>query len=160
MIHGSPHPPLWLRDHPHVAASGKAPSSRGRRIASAGTSAAKRKQPERSKKGEAPSKDSPARAAKIQKTSATKGSKEVLTLKAAIASPPLTEEDIPEGVSAPVSRKPVRKTRAGKKTFVPPAFPSAPSSIAARVTARKSSRGVVYSEKRVSVLILASLFVN
>jgi hypothetical protein len=81
VIHGSPHPPLWLRDHPHVAASGKAPSSRGRRFASAGTSAVKRKQPDRSKKGEAPSKDSPARASKRKKTSATKGSKEVLILK-------------------------------------------------------------------------------
>uniref|UniRef100_A0A2N9H6Y4 Aminotransferase-like plant mobile domain-containing protein n=1 Tax=Fagus sylvatica TaxID=28930 RepID=A0A2N9H6Y4_FAGSY len=78
VIHGSPHPPLWLRDHPHVAASGKAPSSRGRRIAPAGTSAAKRKQPDRSKKGEAPNKDSPARASKRKKTSATKGSKEAL----------------------------------------------------------------------------------
>ena len=52
----------------------------------------------------------------------------------------------------------MKKTRAGKKTFVPPAFPGAPSSIAARVAARKSSRGVVYSEKRVSVFVLASLF--
>uniref|UniRef100_A0A2N9IMQ7 Aminotransferase-like plant mobile domain-containing protein n=1 Tax=Fagus sylvatica TaxID=28930 RepID=A0A2N9IMQ7_FAGSY len=142
------HPPLWLRDHPHVAAPGKVPSSRGRRTASAGTSAVKRKQPERSKKREAPSKDSPARASKKKKTSATKGSKEVLILKTAITSPPLAGEDIPKGVSAPVSKKPVRKTRAGKRTFVPPAFPSAPSSITARVAARKSSRGVVYSEKR------------
>uniref|UniRef100_A0A2N9GXU8 Aminotransferase-like plant mobile domain-containing protein n=1 Tax=Fagus sylvatica TaxID=28930 RepID=A0A2N9GXU8_FAGSY len=148
VIHGSPHPPLWLRDHPHVAAPGKVPSSRGRRTASAGISAVKRKQPDRSKKGEAASKDSPVQASKKKKTSATKGSKEVLTLKTAIASPPLVGEDIPQGVSAPVSKKPMKKTRAGKRTFVPPAFPSAPSSIAARVAARKSSRGVVYSEKR------------
>ena len=39
VIHGNPHPSLWLRDHPHVAASGKVPSSRERRIASTGTSA-------------------------------------------------------------------------------------------------------------------------
>ena len=43
VTHGSPHPPLWLRDHPHVAASGKAPSSRGTRNVPAGASAAKRK---------------------------------------------------------------------------------------------------------------------
>uniref|UniRef100_A0A2N9IP86 Aminotransferase-like plant mobile domain-containing protein n=1 Tax=Fagus sylvatica TaxID=28930 RepID=A0A2N9IP86_FAGSY len=149
VTHGSPHPPLWLRDHPHVAASGKAPSSRGKRNVPTGASAAKRKQPERSSKGETPSKDSPARASKRQKASAMKGSKETLVLKAAAAaSPPLTGEDVPQGVSAPISKRTVKKTRAGKKTFVPPAFPGAPSSIAARVAARKSSRGVVYSEKR------------
>ena len=160
VIHGNPHPLLWLRDHPHVAAPGKVPSGRGRRTASAGTSAVKRKQTERSKKREAPSKGSPARASKKKKTSATKGSKEVLILKTTVTSPPLAGEDTPQGVSAPVSKKPIRKTRARKRTFVPPAFPSAPSSIAARVAARKSSRGVVYSEKRVSVLIPASLFFN
>uniref|UniRef100_A0A2N9GHJ1 Aminotransferase-like plant mobile domain-containing protein n=1 Tax=Fagus sylvatica TaxID=28930 RepID=A0A2N9GHJ1_FAGSY len=149
VTHGSPHPPLWLRDHPHVAASGKAPSSRGKRNVPTGASAAKRKQPERSSKGETPSKDSPAQASKRQKASAMKGSKETLVLKAAAAaSPPLTREDVPQGVSAPISKRTVKKTRAGKKTFVPPAFPGAPSSIAARVAARKSSRGVVYSEKR------------
>ena len=160
VIYGNPHPPLWLRDHPHVAAPGKVPSSRGRRTASAGIPAVKRKQPDRSKKREAPSKDSPARASKKKKTSATKGSKEVLTLKTAVESPPLAGEDIPQGVSAPASKKPMKKTRAGKRTFDPPAFPSAPSFIAARVAARKSSRGVVYSEKRVSVFILASSFVS
>uniref|UniRef100_A0A2N9GBT1 Aminotransferase-like plant mobile domain-containing protein n=1 Tax=Fagus sylvatica TaxID=28930 RepID=A0A2N9GBT1_FAGSY len=149
VTHGSPHPPLWLRDHPHVAASGKAPSSRGKRNVPTGASAAKRKQPERSSKGETPSKDSSARASKRQKASAMKGSKETLVLEAAAAaSPPLTGEDVPQGVSAPISKRTVKKTRAGKKTFVPPAFPGAPSSIAARVAARKSSRGVVYSEKR------------
>jgi hypothetical protein len=159
VTHGSPHPPLWLRDHPHVAASGKAPSSRGKRNVPTGASAAKRKQPERSSRGETPSKDSPAQASKRQKASAMKGSKETLVLKAAAAaSPPLTREDVPQGVSAPISKRTVKKTRAGKKTFVPPAFPGAPSSIAARVAARKSSRGVVYSEKRVSVFVLASPF--
>jgi hypothetical protein len=153
VIHGNHHPPLWLRDHPHVSAPGKMPSSRGRRTASAGTLAVKRKQPDRSKKREAPSKDSPAQASKKKKTSATKGSKEVLVLETAVTSPPLAGEDTAQGVSALVSKKPVRETRAGKRTFVHPAFPSAPSSIAARVAARKSSRGVVYSEKRVSVFI-------
>uniref|UniRef100_A0A2N9H2I7 Aminotransferase-like plant mobile domain-containing protein n=1 Tax=Fagus sylvatica TaxID=28930 RepID=A0A2N9H2I7_FAGSY len=149
VIYGNHHPPLWLRDHPHITAPGKVPSSKGKRNVSAGTPiAVKRKQPDRSKKGEAVSKDSPAQASKKQKTSAANGSKKVLTLKTVVVDPPPAEEDIPEGVSAPVSRKPVRKTRAGKRTFVPPTFPSAPSSIAARVAARKSSRGVVYSEKR------------
>jgi hypothetical protein len=55
---------------------------------------------------------------------------------------------------------PFLRTKARKRTFVSPAFPSAPTSIAARVAARKSTRGIVYSEKRVSVIILASLFVN
>ena len=160
VIHGNHHLPLWLRDHPHVSAPGKVPSSRGRRIASVGTPAVKRKQPGRSKKREAPSKDSLAQASKKKKISATKGSKEALVLKTAVTSPPLAGEDIAQGVSAPVSKKPARKTRAGKRTFIPPAFPSAPSSIAARVVACKSSRGVVYSEKRVSVFILASLFAN
>jgi hypothetical protein len=71
------------------------PSSRGRRTASTGTSAVKRKQPDRSKKREAPSKDSPIQASKKKKTSVTKGSKEVLTLKTAVTSPPLAGEDIP-----------------------------------------------------------------
>jgi hypothetical protein len=44
MIYGNHHPPLWLRDHPHIPAPGKVPSSRGRRTASAGTPAAKGKQ--------------------------------------------------------------------------------------------------------------------
>ena len=136
------------------------PSSRGRKTASAGTTAVKRKQPGRSKKREAPSKDSLTQASKKKKTSATKGSKEVLVLKTVVTSPPLAGEDIAQGVSAPVSKKPVRKTRTGKRTFVPPAFPSAASFITARVAARKSSRGVVYSEKRVSVFILVSLFAN
>jgi hypothetical protein len=154
VIYSNHHPPLWLRDHAHIAAPGKVPSSKGKMNVSAGTpTAVKRKQPDRSKKGEAVSKDSPAQASKKQKTSATKGSKEVLTLKTVVVDPPPAEEDIPEGVSAPVSRKPVRKTRAGTRTFVPPTFLSAPLSIAARVAARKSSRGVVYSEKRVRVFI-------
>uniref|UniRef100_A0A2N9F510 Aminotransferase-like plant mobile domain-containing protein n=1 Tax=Fagus sylvatica TaxID=28930 RepID=A0A2N9F510_FAGSY len=121
VIYGNHHPPLWLKDHPHIAAPGKVPSSRGKRNASAGTpTAVKRKQPDRSKKGEA----------------------------TAARDPVPADETAAEGVSAPVSKKPVRKTRAGKKTFVPPAFPSTPASIAARVAARKSGRGIVYSEKR------------
>uniref|UniRef100_A0A2N9H9H2 Aminotransferase-like plant mobile domain-containing protein n=1 Tax=Fagus sylvatica TaxID=28930 RepID=A0A2N9H9H2_FAGSY len=149
VLHGSPHPPLWLRDHPHVAAPGKVPSSKGKRNVSASTPiAVKRKQPDRSKKREAVSKDSPAQASKRVKTTAGRVGKEVLALKTAVQDPVPADETVAEGVSAPVSKKPVRKTRAGKKTFVPPAFPSAPASIAARVAARKSGRGIVYSEKR------------
>jgi hypothetical protein len=160
VIYSNHHPPLWLRDHPHVAAPGKLPSSRGRRIASVGTPAAKWKHSSKSKKREAPSKDSPAQVSKKRKTSAAKSSKEVLVLKTAVQKPSPTGKSTAQGVSAPASKKPVRKTRAGKRTFVPPAFPSAPSSIAARVAARKSTQSVVYSEKRVSVFILAPLFIS
>uniref|UniRef100_A0A2N9HKL8 Aminotransferase-like plant mobile domain-containing protein n=1 Tax=Fagus sylvatica TaxID=28930 RepID=A0A2N9HKL8_FAGSY len=149
VIYGNHHPPLWLRDHPHIAAPGKVPSSRGKRNASAGTpTAVKRKQPDRSKKGEAVSKDSPAQASKRVKTTAGRVSKEALVLKTAVQDPVPADETAAEGVSAPMSKGPIRKTRAGKKTFVPPAFPSTPASIAARVAARKSGRGIVYSEKR------------
>ena len=160
VIYGNHHPPLWLRDHPHIAAPGKVPSSRGRRTASISTPAAKEKHSSKSKKREAPSKDSPAQASKKRKTSAAKSSKEVLVLKTAVQKPSPAGESAVQGVSAPVSKKPMRKTRAWKRTFVPPAFPSAPSSIATRVAARKSTRSVIYSEKRVSVFILAPLFIN
>uniref|UniRef100_A0A2N9I300 Aminotransferase-like plant mobile domain-containing protein n=1 Tax=Fagus sylvatica TaxID=28930 RepID=A0A2N9I300_FAGSY len=100
------------------------------------------------RKGETVSKDSPAQASKRVKTTAGRVSKEALVLKTAVQDPVPADETAAEEVSAPVSKKPVRKTRAGKKTFVPPAFPSAPASIAARVAARKSGRGIVYSEKR------------
>jgi hypothetical protein len=160
MIYGNHHLPLWLRDHPYIAAFGKVPSNKGRRTASAGTPAAKEKRSSKSKKRAAPSKDSPTQASKKKKTSATKGSKEVLVLKTAVQDPSPAGESTAQGVSTPTSEKSVRKTRVGKRTFVPPDFPSAPSSIAARVAARKSTRNVVYSEKRVSVFILTSLFVN
>ena len=160
MIYGNHHPPLWLRDHPYIPAPEKVASSRGRRIASAGTSVAKGKQSSKSKKRKAPSKDSPAQASKKKKTSATRGSKEVLVLKTAVQNPSPAGESTAQGVSAPASKKPVRKTRVGKRTFVPLAFPSAPTSIAARVAACKSTRGIVYSEKRVSIFIFASLLVN
>jgi hypothetical protein len=158
MVYGNHHPPLWLRDHSYISAPGKVPSSRGRKTASVGTLAAKKKQSSKSKKREAPSKDSPAQASKKKKTSATKGGKEVLILETAVQDPSPAGESTVQGVSAPTSKKPVRKTRAGNRTFVPPTFPSAPSSIVARVVARKSTRSVVYSEKRVSVFILTSLF--
>ena len=70
------------------------------------------------------------------------------------------EENVAQGVSAPVSKRPIRKTRAGKKTFVPPTFPSIPTSIGARIIARKSTRSIVYSEKRVSVFTFVPLFIH
>ncbi len=139
MIYGNHHPPLWLRDHPHISAPGKVSSSRRRRTTSAGTSTAKGKQSSKSKKREALSKGSLAQASKKRKTNAAKGSKEVLVLKTVVQNPSPAEESSAQGVFTPVSKKPVRKTRAGKRTFVPPAFPSVPSSIAACVAARKSS---------------------
>uniref|UniRef100_A0A2N9EV39 Aminotransferase-like plant mobile domain-containing protein n=1 Tax=Fagus sylvatica TaxID=28930 RepID=A0A2N9EV39_FAGSY len=150
MIYGTHHPPLWLRDHPHIPAPGKVASNRGRRTTSVGTLAAKGKQSSKSKKREAPSKDSPAQASKKKKINATKGSREVLVLKTAVQNPSPAGESVAQRVSTPASKKPVRKTRAGKRTFVLPAFPSALTSIAARVTERKSTRGIVYSEKRQS----------
>ena len=135
-------------------------SSRGRRTASTGTPSAKEKQSSRSKKREAPSKDSPAQASMKKKRSAAKASRGVIILGTATQDPLPVEKSAAQGVSALVNKKPVRKTRVGKRTFVPPAFPSVPTSIAAWVAARKSTRGIIYSEKRVSVFILASLFVS
>ena len=160
VVYGNDHPPLWLRDHPHVAASGKVPSSRGRMTVSAGTPAVKEKQPNKSKKREAPSKDSPAQASKRKKTTTGRVSKEALVLKTVVQDPLPASEIAAQGVSAPVNKKPVRKTKAGKRTFVPPAFPSAPTSIAARVAAHKSTRSVVYSKRRMSIFIIASLFIG
>uniref|UniRef100_A0A2N9G1S4 Aminotransferase-like plant mobile domain-containing protein n=1 Tax=Fagus sylvatica TaxID=28930 RepID=A0A2N9G1S4_FAGSY len=130
VIYGNHHPPLWLRDHPHIAAPGKVPSSRGKRNVSAGTPIAKGQQSSKLKKREPPSKESPVRASKRKKTTAGRVGKEVLVQQVAVQDPLPAGESADQGVSAPVSKKPVRKTRAGKKTFVPPVFPSAPTSIA------------------------------
>ncbi len=143
----------------HIPAPRKVASSRGRRIAPAGTPTAKERQSSSSKKRKAPSKDSPTEASKKKKTSATRGSKGVLVLKTSIQDSLSAGKSAVQGVSALVSKKPIRKTIARKRTFVPPAFPNVPTSIAARITARKSTRGVVYFERRVSVFILASSFV-
>uniref|UniRef100_A0A2N9H6U5 Aminotransferase-like plant mobile domain-containing protein n=1 Tax=Fagus sylvatica TaxID=28930 RepID=A0A2N9H6U5_FAGSY len=102
------------------------PSSKERRTASVGTPATKGKQSSKSKKREAPSKDSPAQASKKRKTNAVKGSKEVLVLKTAVQDPSPAEESTVQGVSASLRHHP----------------------LLARVAARKSTRGVVYSEKR------------
>uniref|UniRef100_A0A2N9FSB1 Aminotransferase-like plant mobile domain-containing protein n=1 Tax=Fagus sylvatica TaxID=28930 RepID=A0A2N9FSB1_FAGSY len=97
---------------------------------------------------ETPSKDSSTRASKKKKTTAARASRGVIILDTAAQDPLLVEKSAAQGVFAPMSKKPMRKTRAGKRTFVPPAFPSVPTSIAARVAARKSTHGIVYSKKR------------
>ena len=66
------------------------------------------------------------------------------------------EESAAQGVSAPVSKRPVRKTRVGRKIYT--ALTS--SSLPASATARKSTQGIVYSERRVSVSRFALLFIN
>uniref|UniRef100_A0A2N9G9C9 Aminotransferase-like plant mobile domain-containing protein n=1 Tax=Fagus sylvatica TaxID=28930 RepID=A0A2N9G9C9_FAGSY len=156
-----PHPRLFVamntmttyanrQNHPHIPAPGKMASSRGRRTASAGTPVAKEKQSSKSKKKEALSKDSPTQASKKKKTSATKGNREVLVLKTVVQNPSPAGESTAQGVSTPASKKPMRKTRARKRTFVPPAFPSAPTSIAACIAARKSTHGI--SKQRADTL--------
>ena len=50
MIYSNHHPPLWLRDHPHIATPRKVTSSRGKMTASVGTPAIKGKQSSKSKK--------------------------------------------------------------------------------------------------------------
>ena len=74
MIYGDHHPPLWLRDHPHVLALGKVASNRGRRTALTGTPTTKEGQSSRSKKREAPSRDSPSKVSKKKKITAIKAS--------------------------------------------------------------------------------------
>uniref|UniRef100_A0A2N9GR74 Aminotransferase-like plant mobile domain-containing protein n=1 Tax=Fagus sylvatica TaxID=28930 RepID=A0A2N9GR74_FAGSY len=52
MIFGDHHPPLWLKDHPHVFAPGKVASSRGKRIVLIGTPIAKKGQSGSPRKGQ------------------------------------------------------------------------------------------------------------
>ena len=105
VIYGNHHPPLWLRDHPHIAAPGKVPSSRGKRNVSAGTTTAKGKQSSELKKREAPSKESPVRASKRKKTTAGRVGKEVLVPQVVVQDPLPAGESADQGVSAPVSKK-------------------------------------------------------
>ncbi len=84
MIFGDHHPPLWLRDYPHVPALGKVASNRGRRTTSAGTPTAKEGQSSRSRKKEAPNRDSPAQASKKKKTTAARASKGVIIQKTVV----------------------------------------------------------------------------
>ena len=70
------------------------------------------------------------------------------------------EKSAAQRVSTFVSKRLIRKTRAGEKTFVPPAFSSMPTSIGACIAARKSTRNIVYYEKRVSVSAFVSLFIH
>ncbi len=160
MLFGDYHPSWWLKDHPHMSASGKVASNRGRRTASTGTPAAKGGQSHKSKKRAAPSRDSPTRALKKTRTSAAKACRGVLILESAVKRPLPVKESVIQGVSAAIIKKPIRKTRAGKRTFVPPAFPIMSTSIAARVAARKSTRNIVYYEKRVSVPTIVPLFIH
>ena len=50
VIFDNHHPPLWLRDHPHIPVLEKVPSSKGRRTTPAGTPAAKKGIPADSRK--------------------------------------------------------------------------------------------------------------
>jgi hypothetical protein len=50
MLFGDHHPSWWLKDHPHVSATGKVASNRGKRTASTGTPTAKGGQSSKSKK--------------------------------------------------------------------------------------------------------------
>ncbi len=158
MIFGDHHHSLWLRDHPHVPTPGKVASNRGRRTALTGTPTAKEGQSSRSKKKEAPSRDSSAKASKKKKTivAEASGSRGVVIQEVTIQDPLPVEESAAQGVSASVSKRPVRKTRAGKRTFATPASSSVPASIAVR----KLTRGIVYSERRISVSTFALLFIN
>ena len=91
---------------------------------------------------------------------AAKASGRIIIQGTAVQDPLPMEESTAQGVSAPTSKELIRKTRARKRTFVLPAFPSVRTSIVACVVARKSTRAIVYSERRVSVFILAFLFID
>uniref|UniRef100_A0A2N9GFN7 Aminotransferase-like plant mobile domain-containing protein n=1 Tax=Fagus sylvatica TaxID=28930 RepID=A0A2N9GFN7_FAGSY len=105
VIYGNHHPPLWLRDHPHIAAPGKVPSSRGKRNVSAGTPIAKGQQSSKLKKREPPSKESPVRASKRKKTTAGRVGKEVLVQQVAVQDPLPAGESADQGVSAPSKQR-------------------------------------------------------
>uniref|UniRef100_A0A2N9EUF0 Aminotransferase-like plant mobile domain-containing protein n=1 Tax=Fagus sylvatica TaxID=28930 RepID=A0A2N9EUF0_FAGSY len=85
-----------------------------------------------------------ARASKKKRTSAARAGRRVLILETAVKSPLPMKESVVQRVSAPIIKKPIRKTRAGKRTFVPPAF----SIVSTSIALRKSTRNIVYSEKR------------
>ena len=156
MIFGDHHSPLWLRDYPYVPALGKVASNRRRRIASVGTPTAKEGQSSRSRKKEAPSRDSPAQASKKKKTTTTRASRGVIIQKTVVQDPLPVEESTAQGVSPPMIKRPVRKIRAGKRTFAASASSSAPIPIAVL----KSTRNIVYFKRRVSVSTTALLLVN
>ena len=143
MLFGDHHPSWWLKDHPHVSASGKVASNRRRKTAFAGTPTAKGGQSSKFKKRAAPSRDSLAQASKKKRTLGAKAGRGVLILETAIKSPLPMKESAVQGVSAPMTKKPIRKTRVRKRTFVPPAFPSIPTSIGARIATCKSTRNIV-----------------
>ena len=157
MTFGDHHPPLWLREHPNVPVPRKVTSSKGRRIILIGTPTAKKRKSGRSKKREGPSNDSPAKASKKWTAAATaSGSKRVVIQEAVAQGPLPIEKNAAQKVSAPMSKRPVRKTRAGRKTYATP--PS--SSLQASAVACKSARDIVCSERRVTVSPISLLFVN
>jgi hypothetical protein len=86
MTFGDDHPSLWLREHPNVSAPLKVASSRGRKTVSIGTPTAKKGKSDISKKREALSRDSPAKASKKKKTAAARagGSKGVIIQEATV----------------------------------------------------------------------------
>ena len=125
MIFGDHHPSLWLRDHPHVPAPGKVASNRGRRTALTGTPTAKKRQSSRSKKREAPSRDSSAKASKKKKTTVAEasGSRGVVIQEVTIQDPLPVEESAAQGVSAPVSKKPIKKHQGWEENLCSPCLP-------------------------------------
>ena len=152
------HHPLWLSEHPNVPALRKVASNRGRRTVSIGTPTTKKGKSGKSKKREASSNDSPAKASKKNKTTAATagGSRGVVIQEVAAQGPFLVEESASQGVFSPVSKRPVRKTRARRKTSTAPPFSSLPAS----AVVRKSARDIVYSERKVSVSTFVLLFIN
>ena len=158
MTFGDHHPSLWLREHSNVLVPWKVASSKGRRTVPTGTPTAKKGKSGRFKKREAPSKDSPAKASKKKKTAVATagGSRGAVIQEPAVQGPFLVEEIASQGVSTPVSKRPIRKTKAGRKTSTAPPSSSLPTS----ATARKSARDIAYFERRVSVSIFVLLFIN
>ena len=130
MTFGDHHPPLWLREHPNVPTPRKVASSKGRRTLSIGTPIAKKGKSGKSKKREAPSSDSPAKASKKKRTAtATAGGSRGVVIQEPTAQGSFpVEESSSQGVSAPMSKRPVRKIRAVRKTSTTPPSSSLPAS--------------------------------
>ena len=80
MLFDDHHPSWWLKDHPQVSTPRKVASNRGRRTAFASTPTAKGGQSSKSKKREAPSRDSLTQALKKKKTTAARAGRGVLIL--------------------------------------------------------------------------------
>ena len=147
---GDHHPPLWLKEHPYIPAPKKVASSRGRRTAPIDASPAKKKKKvAKTKKRATPSSVSLAKTLKKKKIAAAKTgtTKGVVIQESVVQGPPSVGGSVPQGVSTPISKRQVRKTRAGKKTFTAPLS----SSLATSAAARRVARDIVYTERRVGV---------